>query len=142
MIAETSWKGFDAGMRLATAAVDTLYRLPLSGQVLNSVAPLLLRRQRLSNAITGAAFAGLWQTVGLPTTADFRALRDELSFLAADVRAQRRENQVLTGLATRILQTLEAGRPLTMTADGVDSRVMDQRQFKSTITSTSSQRGN
>jgi hypothetical protein len=107
-VTETAWKGYDAGVRLATAAIDNLYRMPLTAEVLNRAAPALLRWQRINNAITGALFTGLWQTVGLPTTVETRALREAVAHLAGDVRLQRQENETLIGLTTRLVQALEA----------------------------------
>lgn len=111
-VTETAWKGYDAGVRLATAAIDNLYRLPLTAEVLNRAAPALLRWRRINNAVTGAVFTGLWQTVGLSTTAETRALREAVARLAADVRLQRQENEVLIGLATRLVQALEVESPV------------------------------
>ena len=111
-VTETAWKGYDAGVRLATAAIDNLYRFPLTVEVLNRAAPTLLRWQRINNAVTGAVFTGLWQTIGLPTTAETRALREAVARLAADVRLQRQENEVLTGLTTRLVQAMEADPPM------------------------------
>jgi hypothetical protein len=111
-VTETAWKGYDAGVRLATAAIDNLYRLPLTADVLNRAAPVLLRWQRINNAVTGAVFTGLWQAVGLPTTAETRALREAVARLAADVHLQRQENKVLIDLTTRLVQALEAESPM------------------------------
>jgi hypothetical protein len=107
-VTETAWKGYDAGVRLATAAIDNLYRLPLTAEVLTRVAPALLRWQRINNAVTGAVFTGLWQTVGLPTTAETRVLREAVARLAADVRYQRQEHEALIDLTTRLVRALEA----------------------------------
>jgi hypothetical protein len=104
----TAWKGYDAGVRLATAAMDNLYRSPLTAEVLSRAAPVLLRWHRINNAVTGAVFTGLWQTVGLSTTAETRALREAIARLAADIRLQRQENEVLIGLLTSLVQALEA----------------------------------
>jgi len=112
-VTKTAWKGYDAGVRLATAAIDNLYRLPLTAEVLTRVAPVLLRWQRINNAAAGAVFTGLWQTVGLPTTAEARALREAVACLAAEVRLQRQENEALIGLTTRLMQALDAQTPVT-----------------------------
>jgi hypothetical protein len=110
-VTKTAWTGYDAGIRLAAAAIDNLYRLPLTAAMLRSVAPALLRWQRASNAVTGAMFAGLWRVVGLPTTVETRALREALTRLAADLRGQRQENDALLNVTTRIAQTLETETP-------------------------------
>jgi hypothetical protein len=38
---ETAWKAYDAAMRLATTATDDLYRTPLFGAMINSIAASL-----------------------------------------------------------------------------------------------------
>src|SRR5215475_5581485 len=83
---ETAWKAYDAGVRLATTAIDNLYRMPLFGEMTARSLDLFLQSQRLSNAIAGTFFTGLWQTIGLSTTAETQALRAEVQALRADVR--------------------------------------------------------
>ena len=66
---ETAWKAYDASVRLATAAIDNLYRTPLFGDVTARSLELFLQGRRLSSAFSGTVFTGLWNTVGLPTAA-------------------------------------------------------------------------
>lgn len=84
---EVAWKAYDAGVRLATTAVDSLYRSPLAGTVTARALNVFLRGQQLSNALAGVVFTGLWQSVGLPTAAETQALRTEVQALREDVRA-------------------------------------------------------
>ncbi|MGH7962212.1 MAG: hypothetical protein ACRERD_10375 [Candidatus Binatia bacterium] len=84
----TAWKGYDAGVRLAATAVDTLYRSPVVGDVVARSLDVMLRWQQVSNAVSGAFFAGLWQAVGLPTAAETQALRSELQALREELRGQ------------------------------------------------------
>ena len=111
-VTETAWTGYDAGVRLSTAAIDNLYRLPLYGAVLRGAAPVFLRWQQVSNAVMGAAAAGFWQTVGLSTKAETRALQDAVTQLGDELRAQRQERETLTSLATRVVQALEEEAPV------------------------------
>ncbi len=106
-VTETAWKGYDAGVRLTTAAIDNLYRLPLYGEMLRGVTPVFLRWQQVSNAMIGAAAAGLWQVVGLATKAETRALQEAVDCLGAELRAQREEHKILVSLAARVVQALE-----------------------------------
>lgn len=84
---EAAWKAYDAGVRLATSAVDSLYRSPTAGTFTARALNVFLRGQRLSNALAGVVFTGLWQSVGLPTAAETQALRAEVQALREDVRA-------------------------------------------------------
>jgi len=86
--AETAWKGYDAGVRVVNAATDSLYRNPLFGNVAARSADMMLRWQRISSAVGGAVFAGLWQAVGLPTVAETQALRSEIRALREELRGQ------------------------------------------------------
>lgn len=85
---EAAWKGYDAAVRLSTAAIDNLYRAPMFGEITARSLDGLLRWQRLGNAVAGAFFPILWQTVGLPTAAETQALRAELQGLREELRAQ------------------------------------------------------
>lgn len=40
-VTASAWHGYDAGMRVLTSMIDTLYRLPLSGVVLDRTASTL-----------------------------------------------------------------------------------------------------
>ena len=80
-VTEAAWKSYDAAVRVATTAIDNLYRNPLLGNVLSRALHELLRWQQLSNALAGAVFSGLWKTVGLPTAAEVQALREEIRAL-------------------------------------------------------------
>lgn len=84
----TAWKGYDAGVRLASSATDSLYRSPLFGNAIARSVDATLRWQRLSHAVAGAVFTGLWQAVGLPTAAETQALRSELQALREELRGQ------------------------------------------------------
>jgi hypothetical protein len=87
--AEAAWAGYDAGVRLTTTAIDTLYRTPSFGEVAARSLNIFLRGQQISNALAGAFFTGLWQTVGLPTAAETQTLRTEIQALREEVRASR-----------------------------------------------------
>lgn len=72
------WKGYDAGVRLTTAAVDSLYRSPLFSDAFSRTLSTLLRWQRIGNAVSGAMFAGLWKAMGVPTADEIRGLSEQL----------------------------------------------------------------
>lgn len=113
---KAAWTGYDAGVRFATATVDNLYRLPLTTTLLKNAAPAFLRWQYLSNAVIGAVLVGVWNTVGLPTTRETQALREDIARLTADVHQQRQEQETLISVATRVVQALEAETPLALSA--------------------------
>ncbi len=78
---EAAWRGYDATVKLTSTAIDELYRDPLVGQLAASALDGMLRVQRVGNALTGAAFTGLWRSVGLPTAAEVKAMREEVHAL-------------------------------------------------------------
>lgn len=84
---ETAWKGYDAGVRLATTTVDSLYQSPLFGTLMGRSLNRMLRWQRLGNAVSGAFFTSFWQAVGLPTVAETQALRAEVQALREELRS-------------------------------------------------------
>jgi len=121
--AEAAWKGYDAGVRLATTAIDSLYRTPSFGEAAARSLNIFLRGQQIGNALAGAFFTGLWQTVGLPTAAETQTLRTEIQALREEVRASRtipsvqpKKKRALTGIDTR-LEPL----PENFTSNGVAS---------------------
>jgi hypothetical protein len=75
---EAVWKGYDAGVRLATAAIDTLYRSPLFGDAVSRTLNELLRWQRVTNAVSGTVLTGMWRALGVPTAVDVRGISDQL----------------------------------------------------------------
>ena len=83
-VTEAVWRSYDAAVRVATTAIDSLYRNPLFGAVLSRFLRELLQWQQLSNALAGAFFTGLWKTAGLPTAAEVQALREEIRSLKAN----------------------------------------------------------
>lgn len=107
--AEAAWKGYDAGVRLATTAIDTLYRTPLFGEVTARSLNIFLRGQRIGNALAGAFFTGLWKTVGLPTATETQAVRAEVAALREEIRASRivpavqpKKKRTITGIDKRL----------------------------------------
>jgi len=78
---ETAWKAYDAGVRLATTAVDNLYRSPLFSEAVSRTLTQALRWQRIGNAVSGTVLAGLWRTLGVPTAAEVQGLSDQLQAL-------------------------------------------------------------
>ncbi len=103
-VAEAAWAGYDAAVRLSSTAVDSLYRTPVFGDFTSRSLDGLLRWQRFGNAFAGALFAGLWQTVRLPTAAETQALREDIRALREEVRAQ------LPGLMVRSKESGAAQR--------------------------------
>src|SRR5215475_8245368 len=92
---EAAWKGYDAWVRLASTAIDELYRNSLFGEVVVRALDGGLRWQRLSNAWAGAFFGELWPVVGLPTAAAVQALQEGVQSLTARVTAQDVQIQAL-----------------------------------------------
>jgi hypothetical protein len=101
-VTASAWHGYDAGMRVLTNMIDTLYRLPLSGVVLDRTASTLLRWQHMRTAVTDAAFSGLWPTVGLPTTTEMRTLAETVAGLVRASHEQRGAQGIPLPLATQI----------------------------------------
>lgn len=83
-VTTTAWKGYDASIRLATAAVDSLYRTPLFGTAVSNVASQMLRWQQLGNSATNLLSTTLRrQGVAIPTTAEVQALTERVTRLEA-----------------------------------------------------------
>jgi hypothetical protein len=82
-VTTTAWKGYDASIRVATAAVDSLYRTPLFGTTVSTVANQMLRLQQLGTSATNLLSTTVRQGVGVPTAAAVQALTDRVTILEA-----------------------------------------------------------
>lgn len=110
-LAQTAWKSYDAGVRLANNATGKLFSSPLFGSLVGRSLGPLLRAQYLLNSASGALFTGLWLSVGLPTASEVQALRAELESLHHEFRsltarlsAQGNEDDVIVELKAQMAQ--------------------------------------
>ena len=140
-ITETAWQGYDASVRVLTSTIDTLYRLPLSGAVLDRTASTLLRWQRMSNAVTDAAFSGFWHTVGVPTTTEVRAIEETISHLVMKIHEQRDAQGILLQLLTQLTHAAKTTEQTNNSRSGVDGSNADQPQLPRAIARTTHHKG-
>lgn len=82
------WRGYDAWVRVATALVDGASRSAVSydNGSFNLLTTWFLRWQRFGNALAGTFFTGLWQTLGLATSAQVHSLHAEMQALSEELR--------------------------------------------------------
>ena len=76
--ATAAWKGYDASVRMATAAIDALYRNPLFSDTFSRTLSTLLRWQQVGNTVNSTVFTSLWKTMGVPTAAELQGLSEQL----------------------------------------------------------------
>ncbi len=111
-VVEAAWKGYDAGVRLASTSVDDLYRDSVVSDFMARSLDGWLRWQRLSQAAASAFFAALWPAVGLPTAAAVQALSEELRSVDTRLKAQDVALQTLRAeLLSLMTDLLPAQRP-------------------------------
>ena len=111
-VVEAAWKGYDAGVRLASTSVDDLYRDAVVSDFMARSLDGWLRWQRLSQAAASAFFAALWPAVGLPTAAAVQALSEELRSVDTRLKAQDVALQTLRAeLLSLMTDLLPAQRP-------------------------------
>ncbi|HEV8717190.1 MAG TPA: hypothetical protein VGX03_30765 [Candidatus Binatia bacterium] len=103
---ETAWKAYDASVRLATTAIDTLYRSPLFSEAASRTFTRALRWQRISHAVSGTVLTGLWRTLGVPTAAEVQGLSDQVHALETRLAQLAHKKDVQTILEQ--LRTLQA----------------------------------
>lgn len=96
-VATAAWKGYDASVRMATAAVDALYRNPLFSDVFGRTLSTMLRWQHIGNAISGTVLTSFWKAMGVPTSDEVQALAEQLRGL---------ENRLSQLAQTKDVQTL------------------------------------
>jgi len=73
-----AWKGYDASVRLATAAIDALYRNPLFSDTFSRTLSTMLRWQQVGNTVSGTVFTSLWKTMGIPSATELQGLSEQL----------------------------------------------------------------
>src|SRR5260370_7351155 len=69
------WRAYDAWVQLLNESANGLYNSPEVGSSVGRSMEASLKWQRLGSAMTGAFFAALWPTVGLPSAAELTELR-------------------------------------------------------------------
>lgn len=82
------WKGYDAWVRVASAAVDSAYKNPLFGDWVATALDRTLRRQHWSQTIASTVAAGVVPALGLPTEAMLDSLREDVHALTAHLTEQ------------------------------------------------------
>jgi hypothetical protein len=83
--AQAAWKAYDAGVRLATTAVDTLYRTAFFSNTVSAAVNQTLRWGQVGNAISGVFLGSLWRTLGLPTATEVQSLAEQIRTLETRV---------------------------------------------------------
>jgi len=81
------WKAYEAAIRLVNGSTDALYQNPFFGDAIGRTLPGLLRTQRLTSAVSGAAFAAMRAVTGLAGGSEVQALRGELRDLRLELRS-------------------------------------------------------
>ena len=85
------WKAYDAWVQLLNESANGLYNSPEVGSSVGRSMEASLKWQRVGSAMTGAFFAALWPTVGLPSAAELTELRAEVGALRDDLAEARLE---------------------------------------------------
>jgi len=116
----TVWKGYDASIRLATAAVDSLYRTPLFGTTVSNVANQMLRWQQLGNSATRLLSNNLQQGVGIPTPAGVQALTERVTRL--ETKSSEPTQTIAPRATINRLRPLDSHVPNTASASVIEER--------------------
>jgi len=113
-VADTAWKGYDASIQLGGGSIEWLYGNGLFGALLGRSVRVLVRLQRLNNAVMGAFFTALWRAADLPTASEVNAVREELHALAASVSGQGQKIQALIDhpARPRVPSAVKVARPV------------------------------
>jgi hypothetical protein len=68
------WKGYDAGVRLATSTIDSLYRSQSLSEIVGNTVNQMLRLQQLSNAARSFFTASVWRPLAPSATPPVQSL--------------------------------------------------------------------
>jgi hypothetical protein len=85
------WKTYDAWVRLANDASNSLYANPTFGTIAGRGIQGGLQVTRVVDAIASAIFGNLWPAIGLPTANDMQALRADVKSMREEIRTLRAE---------------------------------------------------
>jgi hypothetical protein len=86
---EAGWKAYDAFVGLTNEATKQIYSSRRFGEIAGRSIDTFVRWQRFSNAVTGAFFTSLWPTIGLPTSTEVEAVREDIRSLREELAATR-----------------------------------------------------
>src|SRR5262249_26783852 len=76
-----AWKGYDAGVRVTSAAIDALYQNSFFSEMFGRMLTATLRWQRFSSSFSGAILTSLWGTLGVSTSAEVQGLSEQVRAL-------------------------------------------------------------
>ena len=99
---EAGWKAYDAWVRLANEAVNTLYADRAFGDTMARAFETNLGFGRIAETFASTFFGNLWPAIGLPTAREIHALRGELTALREELLAKEQIERVDRDRASRI----------------------------------------
>ena len=86
-LSDVAWRAYDSVVGLSKVTTNGLFTNETVGKVLGTSIDLMLRWQRLNNAVAAAWFNALWPAVGLPTGTEVAAVRADIRGLREELRA-------------------------------------------------------
>lgn len=86
----TLWKGYDAGVRLATSTIDSLYRSQSLSEIVGSTVNQMLRIQQLSSAASRFFMTGMLQPFAVPVTPEVQPLAAQADTRLSETTLARR----------------------------------------------------
>jgi len=108
---EAGWKVYDAWVRLANEAVNSLYADRAFGDTMARVFETNLGFGRIAETFASTFFGKLWPAIGLPTAREVHVLRSELTALREELLAKEKIERVDRDRASRIASRTASPRP-------------------------------
>lgn len=84
---QAAWRAYDGWVRVVNNSANAVYTNPLFGDYVAGSLHQMMRWQRLTNAMYGAAFTALRSAAGLPAALEVQDLREEVRNLRHEVCA-------------------------------------------------------
>jgi hypothetical protein len=110
------WKGYDAGVRLATSTIDSMYRSQPLSEIVGNTVNQMLRLQQLGNAARSFFTASLWRPLAPSATPPVQSL-------TAPVQAMDAHLSRTTSVQTRARTSRRSQRRRTHTQKPVQTPV-------------------
>lgn len=119
---QAGWKAYDAWVRLANEVTNQVYANRTVAAVAGGAFESVMRAQQAGDALTSAFFGNFWPAIGAPTSAQVRALHEEVTELREELRARadgrRHEEARRERAADESLRLIWNGSEHRLSADG------------------------
>jgi hypothetical protein len=119
---KAGWKAYEAATGVVTDLTNRAYANRPIASFGARIIERSLRTQRVVDAFTGAFFAALWPSIGLPMATDIEALRRDVKALREEIRAAAYEKDSTEGDSANYSREAESAREVAIREAALGAR--------------------